>query len=109
MILASICPIQLPLLASGTTAYVTNSNTTTISIIDLSSNTVTGVITGFDGRSGMVITPDGTTAYVNNYGSAGNVGSGNGRTVRVVDLTTNTIVGSAITVGLAPASLCHNP
>ncbi len=102
-------PYTVTINAAGTKAYVTNSAGSTITIIDIATNIVTGLITGFDGPSGMVITPDGNTAYVNNYGAAGGVGSGNGTTVRVVDLNTNTIIGGAITVGLAPASLAITP
>lgn len=101
-------PYTITINADGTKVYVTNSNSTTITIIDTATNTVTGTIGGFDGPSGMVITPDGKTAYVNNYGSPAGVGSGNATTVRVVDLTTDTISGT-ITVGLAPASLAIAP
>jgi YVTN family beta-propeller protein len=102
-------PYTVTLNAQGSKAYITNSNGSTITIIDTKTNTVTGLITGFDGPSGMVITPDGHTAYVNNYGGPSGVGSGNATTVRIVDLDTNTIVGPAITVGLAPASLAITP
>lgn len=102
-------PYTVTINATGTKAYVTNSGGSTITIIDIATNTVTGTITGFDGPSGMAIMPNGTTAYVNNYGASGGVGSGNGTTVRVVDLNTNTIVGSAITVGQAPAALAVSP
>lgn len=102
-------PYTVTMNPAGTTAYVTNSNSTTISIINVATNTVTGTIGGFDGPSGMVITPDGATAYVNNYGGPEGVGSGNATTVRVVNLETNTIVGSPITVGLAPAALAMSP
>jgi YVTN family beta-propeller protein len=102
-------PYTVTINAAGTKAYVTNSNSTTITIIDIATNTVIGVINGFDGPSGMVITPDGSTAYVNNYGGPDGVGSGNGTTVRVVNLNTNTIIGAPITVGLAPASLAITP
>lgn len=101
-------PYTVTINANGTKAYVTNSNSTTVTLIDLATNTVTGTIGGFDGPSGFVITPDGTHAYVNNYGGPG-VGSGNGTTVRVVDLQTNAIVGSAITVGRAPAAMAITP
>lgn len=101
-------PYTVTINAAGTKAYVTNSNSTTVTIIDIPTNTVAGTIDGFDGPSGFVITPDGTRAYVNNYGGPG-VGSGNGTTVRVVDLNTNTIIGSALTVGLAPAALAITP
>ena len=102
-------PYTVTISPDGSTAYVTNSNSTTVTIIDTHSNTVIGVIGGFDGPSGMVITPDGNTAYVNNYGGPDGVGSGNGTTVRVVDLNTNTFIGSPITVGLAPAALAITP
>jgi YVTN family beta-propeller protein len=102
-------PYTVTINAAGTKTYITNSNGTTISIIDIATNTVSGLISGFDGPSGMVISPNGTTAYVNNYGGPSGVGSGNGTTVRVVDLTTNTIVGTPILVGLAPASLAITP
>lgn len=99
-------PYTVTINAAGTIAYVTNSYSTTITMINLATNTVSGVITGFNGPSGMVITPDGITAYVNNYG-AGDT-SGTGTTVSIVDLTTNSITGS-ITVGLAPAALAITP
>lgn len=102
-------PYTVTINKAGSIAYVTNSNGTTITLISTATNQVIGTITGFDGPSGMVITPDGTRAYVNNYGGPSGVGSGNATTVRVVDLNTNTIIGPAITVGLAPASLAISP
>lgn len=102
-------PYTVTINKTGTKAYVTNSNSTTVTIIDIPTNTVVGTIGGFDGPSGLVITPDGTTAYVNNYGGPGGVGSGNGTTVRVVNLLTNTIVGAPIVVGQAPAALAISP
>lgn len=100
-------PYTVTINAAGTRAYITNSISTTITVIDIATNTVVGVITGFDGPSGMVITPDGNFAYVNNYGAGAMSGMGN--TVNVVNLTTNMIVGPAIIVGLAPASLAITP
>jgi YVTN family beta-propeller protein len=102
-------PYTVTINPAGTTAYVTNSNSTTVTLIDIATNTVTTTIGGFDGPSGLVMTSDGTRAYVNNYGGPGGVGSGNGTTVRVVDLATNTIIGSPLTVGLAPAAMAITP
>lgn len=101
-------PYTITINAEGTKAYVTNSNSTTITIIDIASRAVIGTIGGFDGPSGMVISPNGKIAYVNNYGGPSGVGSGNGTTVSIVSLITNTIIGT-ITVGLAPASLAITP
>lgn len=91
----------------GRKAYVTNSNSTTITIIDIKYDKVIGIINGFDGPSGMVI-KNNKIAYVNNYGGPNGVGSGNGTTVSVVDLTSNTIIDT-IKVDLAPASLAISP
>jgi len=99
-------PYTVTINAAGTKAYVTNSNGTTITIINLVTNTVLQTIPGFNGPSGMVITPDGNFAYVNNYGADG--ASGTGDTVSVVNLNTNAIVNT-LTVGLAPASLAITP
>ena len=68
---------------NGMFAYITNSNSTTVTIIDTDTNTVIGTITGFNGPSGMAI--KNTTGYVNNYGAG--IGSGSGTTVSIVDLT----------------------
>ncbi len=100
-------PYTVTINAAGTKAYVTNSNSTTVTIIDIATNTVSGVIGGFNGPSGFAITPDGNHAYVNNYGAGAS--SGNGTTVDIVDLNTNAIIGSPITVGQAPAALAITP
>lgn len=102
-------PYTVTINASGTKAYVSNSDGTTITVINVATNTVVGVINGFDGPSGFAITPDQTRAYVNNYGGPEGVMSGNGTTVRVVDLATNAIVGAPIMVGTAPAGLAVTP
>lgn len=102
-------PYTITLGITSPKAYVTNSNSTTITIINTLTNTVSGIIDGFDGPSGMVITPAGNRAYVNNYGGPEGVQSGNGRTVRVVDLNSNSIIGAPICVGLAPAALAISP
>jgi len=101
-------PYTVTINPAGTKAYVTNSNSTTVTIIDIASNNVIGVINGFDGPSGMAIDPSGNIAYVNNYGGPEGVESGNGTTVSVVNLNTNTIIDE-ITVGLAPAALAITP
>lgn len=101
-------PFRVTISPNGRKAYVANSDSTTLSVIDTKHNAVVGVIDGFDGPSGVVITPDGKFAYVNNYGGPQGAGSGNGKTVSVVSLRTNTIV-KVIEVGLAPAALALSP
>jgi hypothetical protein len=93
--------------------FVTNSASTTVTVFSLVTYAVTAVIPGFDGPSGLVLGPAPSRnypapfAYVNNYGSAAGVGSGNGTTLRVVNLDTLQITGSPITVGQAPAALAR--
>lgn len=101
-------PFKISISPNGKKAYVANSDGTTLSIIETKHNTVIGIIDGFDGPSGVGITPDGKFAYVNNYGGPQGVGSGNGTTVSVVNLKTNTII-EEITVGQAPAALALSP
>lgn len=101
-------PFRIAISPDGKKAYVANSDSTTLSIISTKHNKVIGIIDGFDGPSGIVITPNGKFAYVNNYGSSLGVGSGHGRTVSVVNLEINMILGE-ITVGLAPAALAISP
>ncbi len=103
-------PYTVTINAAGTLAYVTDSNSSTVTIINIATNTVSGTITGFDGPSGFVINPaNPSIAYVNNYGGPDGVGSGFGNTVRVVNLNTNTVVGPSIIVGQAPAAMAISP
>lgn len=101
-------PYTVTLNAEGTKAYVTNSNSSTVSIIDTRTNQVIDVIPGFDGPSGMVIDHARNIGYVNNYGGPEGVESGNGKTISLVNLDSNTIVGT-IEVDLAPVALAIAP
>lgn len=101
-------PYTVTLNAKATKAYVTNSNSSTISIIDTATNQVSGTILGFDGPSGMVIDHKRNIGYVNNYGGPDGVGGGNGKTISVVNLLTNLIVGT-IQVDQGPVSLALSP
>lgn len=101
-------PYTVTLNARATKAYVTNSNSSTVSIINTKTNQISGVIHGFDGPSGMVIDHRRNIGYVNNYGGPEGVGSGNGKTVSVVNLKTDTIVGT-IEVDQAPVALAIAP
>ena len=83
--------------------YITNSNSTTVSIVDPRTNTVVGTIAGFDGPSGFAVSEKRQIGYVNNYGGP-ILGSGNGHTVSVVDLRANTIL-TTIGVAVAPAAI----
>lgn len=104
-------PYRIAIDYRGKYAYVCNSGSPaivglpgTVSIIKIKRNKVIGVITGFDGPGGIVISKD--IAYVTNYG--GGVQSGNGKTVSVVDLKKRKIIDT-IQVDLAPAALALSP
>jgi YVTN family beta-propeller protein len=70
-----------------------------VSVISVATGTVLGSITVGSNPYGVAVTPDGTKAYVTNYGSD---------TVSVIDVATGTVLGS-ITVGIAPAEVAVTP
>jgi YVTN family beta-propeller protein len=92
----------------GCRMYVTNSSSTTVTVVDTNTHQVVGVIGGFDGPSGMAVTENGRTGFVNNYGSSAGAGSGNASTVSVVCLSSNENRG-IIRTGLAPAAVALSP
>jgi len=78
--------------------YVMNSSSSTISIINTDTNQVIGTISGngsdvdvLDGPSIMVMTPDKTKGYVNNYGI-----NSNGNHISVIDLINDVIIATII-------------
>ena len=87
-------PVGIAITPNSARAYVANFASDVATVIDTSLNTVTGTIAVGSGPTGIDITADGTRAYVTNFNSPG--------TVSVIDITTNTVVGSPITVGTNP-------
>src|SRR5437773_2135758 len=81
-------------------AYVTNRDSSTLSVVDTSTNTVVNTIS-LPGATpyGIVFSHDGNFAYVTSFFT---------NTVLAVDLTTNTVAHSAA-VGGAPAQLSLTP
>lgn len=101
------------LATDGEYVYVCNSGSPataeaqgTVSVIEIKTNTVTGIIPGFDGPGNIALYKD--RAYVTNYGAPGGVQSGNGKTVSVVDLKGRKIIHT-ITVPQAPAAVAVSP
>lgn len=78
--------------------YVTNADSTTISVIDMATNKVSGIIDGFNRPYRIVINNSENIGYVCNYGD----GETNG-TVSVVNLNTYTIIKN-IEVGYGPCN-----
>lgn len=81
--------------ASGATVYVADSAGNVVSVIDTTSNTVTGTITVGSNPAALLVSSDGTRLYVANAGS---------NTVSVVDTATG-LVTKTIKVGSAPSAL----
>lgn len=83
--------------------YITNSNSTTITIIDTSTNKVVKVIDGFKNPYRIVVSKDGKTGFVCNYGDGISLG-----TVSVVNLETLEIKKN-IQVGVGPCNCALSP
>jgi YVTN family beta-propeller protein len=79
--------------------YITNQNSSTVSVIDIATNTVVDTVTVGPLPYGVAVNPAGTRAYVGNAGS---------NTVSVIDTASNTVVAT-VTVGTTPYGIAVNP
>jgi len=96
-----------PLTARAQTfAYVANSNSNSVSVIDISTNAVVATVPVGIEPVGVAITPDGTRVYVANEGP--NTSPRVGGSVSVIDTSTNAVVatvpvgGTALGVAVTP-------
>jgi YVTN family beta-propeller protein len=80
-------------------AYVANSGSNDVSVIDTSTNAVIATVPVGISPSGVAITPDATRAYVTNQG---------GNSVSVIATATNTVTAT-IGVGLLPTGVAITP
>jgi YVTN family beta-propeller protein len=100
------CLALVPSMASSHArelAYVTNSASGTISVIDTAARSVTGIIPFPDGRGpiGVAIAPDGSLAYVTNF---------NSDNISVVDVRTDTVLAAIpLLHGSSPAAVTLTP
>src|ERR1044071_1869531 len=76
-------------------AYVANENSTTVSVIDTATNTITATIPVGSNPASVALTPDRPFLYVANAGS---------NSVSVVDTATNTVTAT-VPVGSLPLSV----
>jgi YVTN family beta-propeller protein len=83
----------------GSTAYVTNAGSDTVSVIAVASGTVTSTIPVGSFPVGVAFTPDGSTAYVADSGS---------NTVSVIAVASGTVT-STIPVGTEPYRVAFTP
>jgi YVTN family beta-propeller protein len=84
---------------AGTTAYVTNVQSNTVTPINVATNTAGTAITVGTHPTAVAVTPSGQTAYVT---------SNSNGTVTPINVATNT-AGTPITVGSAPNALAVTP
>ena len=84
---------------NGNLGYVTNSAGSTITIINLDTQTVQNVIFGFDGPSGMTV--ENNTGYVINYGASTGVFTGS---ISGTTLTVTATTGGSINLGMVITS-----
>ncbi|MGH6840231.1 MAG: choice-of-anchor tandem repeat GloVer-containing protein, partial [Methylocella sp.] len=80
-------------------AYVTNTGSNTVSVLDTVTNTVAATVTVGVNPKGVAVTPDGQHAYVTNL---------SGGTVSVLATPTNT-VAATVPVGLKPKGVAVTP
>jgi YVTN family beta-propeller protein len=83
----------------GSTAYVANMNSNTVSVIDTATNTVTATIPASGAPYWVAVSPDGSTAYVTEM---------NSNAVSVIDTATNAVTAT-IAVGLNPFQVAVSP
>ncbi len=98
-ITCGIDPLIIAITPDGTKAYVSNSLSGTVSVVDTATDTVLTTIPGFTRPIGLDVTPDGTTVYVCDY---------LGDQVIRIDVATDTIVGAPIAI-TRPLLLRVNP
>ena len=86
--------------ANAQTAYIANYNDSTVSVINVATNTVTATIKGFDTPWGVSVSPDGRKVYITNWINSG--------VVNVIDCITNT-VSASIPVDSLPLGIIVSP
>ncbi len=80
-------------------AYITNSSTNDVSVIDVATNSIVATVHMDLGPAGVAVSPDGTRVYTTNMAN---------NTVGVIDATTNTPITS-IQVGTLPLGVAVHP
>lgn len=78
-------PVGIAVAPDGPHAYVANSGSNTVSVIDITNGAVTGTIVVGTAPWGVAIAPDGLRVYVSNVGSG---------TVSVIDTAAGTVVAT---------------
>ncbi|MDP1609341.1 MAG: YncE family protein [Chlamydiales bacterium] len=97
-------PEEIAITANGVFAYVTNFGNSTIPVLNLVNNTILTTINlpALSDPEAIVLSPDGTRAYVAGYSNPGSIFT--------IDTLTNTLIGSTTGGGISfPTSLAVAP
>src|SRR5271157_1946700 len=99
--LGSIAMILVLMSIAGGTpfAYITNSGSNNVSVIDTATNTVTATVSVGYNPIGVAVIPDGTKIYVINYGS---------NNISIIDIATNNVTAT-VNVGNDPWGVAVTP
>jgi len=87
-------PWSVAVRPDGKFAYVTNSSSDSVSVIDTATNKVVKTLAAGSVPTGVAVTPDGKFAYVANGAISGKLS--------VIDTATNTVLATTIPVGRSP-------
>ena len=94
-LLSCLVPLLPALAVAAPFAYIPNSATNNVSVIDTATNTVTATVGVGFGPYGVAVNPAGTFAYVANY---------RGNTVSVINTASNSVTAT-VGVGSHPYAL----
>jgi YVTN family beta-propeller protein len=97
--MSSLTPNSQYLYQGNYQAYISNSNSGTVSVIDITNDAVSSTLTVGNNPCSIAITPDGTKAYVANITD---------NSVSVIDIASNTVVANP-SVGLFPDAIVIKP
>jgi YVTN family beta-propeller protein len=98
-----LAPWGIAVNPSGTSVYVANSGSDSVSVIDTASNTVTSIVSVGKTPYGVAVNPTGSRVYVTNY---------QGNNVSVIDAVTNKLddkLTNPVPVGRNPYGIAVDP
>lgn len=92
-------PTGMAVTPDGTKLFVSNNGSSTVSVIDTATDTVTTTVAAGAAPAGLAVSPDQSRLYVVNNGSS---------SVSVIDVALNNVVGT-VNVGAAPEGIAITP
>nr|MDQ2900412.1 hypothetical protein [Acidobacteriota bacterium] len=93
-------PNSIAITPNGSRAFVTNGNSSSVSVIDLASNSVIATLGVGDNPTAIALTPDGSRAEVTNA---------NSYSTSVIDANGLSVIGTINRIGIYPAGVAVAP